>query len=302
MAGHGTRCRNRRCDPRRVPRDTGRRPRAAQGLRFRRPGEGDSPSVVAYEAERRVRLPALRAGWLTQTFVHWSFPPETVQALVPEQLVVDEYEDAAWVGLTSFVMADVRLPGVPAAVPGLPAFAETNLRTYVRHPDGRDGPWFLSLEVTCPLMPAARGIGAPYHPGLLEVSGKGGTVSYFRQEMDGRGRLPAGRPPRRPDRAADGAARVADLAPAGLHPPARRALGDAGGARTVAAGRRHRGAAGGDADRLRRAAGSFWRACGALLGRSQACAAGSLAALCADGRFCLRPGPRRGTAAGGLWG
>ncbi|GHE98999.1 hypothetical protein GCM10014715_64020 [Streptomyces spiralis] len=139
-------------------------------MRFRRPGEGDSPSVVAYGAEQRVRLPALRAGWPTQTFVHRSFPPETIQALMPEQLVVDEYEDAARVGLTPFVMVDVRLPGVPAAVPGLPAFAETNLRTHVRHADGRDGLWFLSLEVACPLMPAARGIGAPYRPGLLEVS------------------------------------------------------------------------------------------------------------------------------------
>ncbi|WP_406724107.1 DUF2071 domain-containing protein [Streptomyces sp. GD-15H] len=134
--------------------------------------------MVAYGAEQRVRVPALRAGWLTQTFVHWSFPPETVQALLPEELVVDEYEGAAWVGLTPFVMADVRPPGVPAAVPGLPTFAETNLRTYVRRRDGRDGLWFLSLEVACPLLLAARAIGAPYHPGTLTVTASGDTVSY----------------------------------------------------------------------------------------------------------------------------
>ncbi|MFD7992628.1 YqjF family protein [Streptomyces mexicanus] len=142
--------------------------------------------MAAYEAEQRVRLPALRAGWLTQTFVHWSYPPEAVRALVPEPLVVDEYEGAAWVGLTPFVMAGLRPPGVPAALPGLPAFAETNLRTYVRHPDGRDGLWFLSLEVACPLMPAARGIGAPYHPGTLEVARKGDTVAYSGRRGTGR--------------------------------------------------------------------------------------------------------------------
>ncbi|MGI5380057.1 YqjF family protein [Streptomyces sp. CA-251387] len=134
--------------------------------------------MVAYGAEQRVRLPALRAGWLTQTFVHWPFRPEAVQALLPGSLVVDEYEGAAWVGLTPFVMADVRPPGVPASLPGLPTFAETNLRTYVRHRDGRDGLWFLSIEVAFPPMVAARAVGAPYNPGTLRVSTDGNTVSY----------------------------------------------------------------------------------------------------------------------------
>ncbi|GHE55613.1 YqjF family protein [Streptomyces capitiformicae] len=134
--------------------------------------------MVAYGAEQRVRVPALRAGWLRQTFVHWAFPPDKVQALLPGELVVDEYDGAAWVGFTPFVMADVRLPGVPALVPGLPTFAETNLRTYVRHRDGRDGLWFLSIEVACPLMLAARAVGAPCNPGTLSVSAKGDAVSY----------------------------------------------------------------------------------------------------------------------------
>ncbi|MFI5683123.1 YqjF family protein [Streptomyces sp. NPDC051636] len=139
---------------------------------------GDSPVVVAYGAEQRVRGPALRAGWLTQTFVHWPFRPEAVQALVPEELVVDEYEGAAWVGLTPFVMADVRPSGIPATLPGLPAFAETNLRTYVRHRNGQDGLWFLSIEVACPLMLAARAVGAPYHPGSLSVRVTDDVITY----------------------------------------------------------------------------------------------------------------------------
>ncbi|WP_244204102.1 YqjF family protein [Streptomyces africanus] len=125
-----------------------------------------------------MRVPALRAGWVRQTFVHWAFPPDAVQALLPGGLVVDEYEGAAWVGLTPFVMADVRPSPVPAVVPGLPTFAETNLRTFVQRRDGTDGLWFLSIEVACPLMLAARAVGAPYHPGVLSVSLDGDTVSY----------------------------------------------------------------------------------------------------------------------------
>ncbi|WP_030665025.1 YqjF family protein [Streptomyces cellulosae] len=134
--------------------------------------------MVTYTAEQRVRVPALRAGWLTQTFVHWPFPPEAVQALVPEELTVDEYDGAAWVSLTPFVMADVRLSGVPASTPGLPTFAETNLRTYVRDRNGREGLWFLSIEVAFPPMVAARAIGAPYHPGTLSITESGGTLAY----------------------------------------------------------------------------------------------------------------------------
>ncbi|UUU27873.1 YqjF family protein [Streptomyces sp. DSM 40750] len=134
--------------------------------------------MVAYGSEQRVRVPALRARWLTQAFVHWPFPPERVQALLPEGLAVDEYDGTAWVSLTPFLMADVRVPGLPAAVPGLPTFAETNLRTYVRAPDGRDGLWFLSIEVACPLMLGARAVGAPYNLGRLRVSRHGDTVSY----------------------------------------------------------------------------------------------------------------------------
>ncbi|WP_181795544.1 YqjF family protein [Streptomyces sp. WELS2] len=123
---------------------------------------------------------------MTQTFVHWAYPVEAVRALVPEPLEVEEYEGGAWVGFTPFVMADVRPAGVPARLPGLPTFAETNLRTYVRHPNGRDGLWFLSLEVACPLMPGARAIGAPYRPGALEVTRSGESVRYTGRGRTGR--------------------------------------------------------------------------------------------------------------------
>ncbi|MER5185504.1 DUF2071 domain-containing protein [Streptomyces sp. NPDC002896] len=91
----------------------------------------------------------------------------------PEQLVVDEYEGAAWVGLTPFVTADVRPPAVPAFLPGLPTSAETNLRTYVRHPHGLDGLWFLSLGIACLLM---LGVWKLSGRDAVRVSGRGGRT------------------------------------------------------------------------------------------------------------------------------
>ncbi|MFD8394338.1 YqjF family protein [Streptomyces sp. NPDC059680] len=131
--------------------------------------------MVSYGPEQRVYFPALHADWLTQTFVHWAYSPEQVQRLLPEGLTVDTHDQWAWVSLTPFVMARMRPPAVPAA---LPSFAETNLRTYVRERDGRDGLWFLTLEVSSRVMLAARAIGAPYHLGHLTLS-RGGDVATY---------------------------------------------------------------------------------------------------------------------------
>ncbi|MEV6837779.1 DUF2071 domain-containing protein [Streptomyces sp. NPDC051133] len=131
--------------------------------------------MVSYGPERRVYVPALRAGWLTQAFVHWAYPPDQVQRLLPEGLVVDTFDGSAWVTLTPFVMAGVRPPGIPAA---LPPFAETNLRTYVRDREGRAGLWFLSVEVACPVMLAARAVGIPYHMGRLALARRSGALAY----------------------------------------------------------------------------------------------------------------------------
>jgi hypothetical protein len=128
--------------------------------------------------EERAWPPVLKAGWLKVTFVHWPYRPVDVQRILPRGLLVDEYDDAAWVSLTPLLMAGVRPAGVPVE-PGVTTFPETNLRTYVRRPNGRDGVWFLSLEVASAVMLAARyAVGAPYHLGDLSVSEHGGTVVY----------------------------------------------------------------------------------------------------------------------------
>lgn len=72
-------------------------------------------------------------------------PAEEVAPLLPQGLTLDTWEGDAWVGLVLFHMTGVR-PWWSPPIPGVSAFHETNVRTYV-HRDGRDpGVWFFSLD------------------------------------------------------------------------------------------------------------------------------------------------------------
>ena len=151
--------------------------------------------MVSRTAEQRVGLPVLEASWLSLAFIHWRVPVEDVQVLLPDGLSVDEHDGSAWVGLTPFRMVDMRPPGISRIttrssggpwiakmprLPGLLSAPETNLRTYVRGPDGRDGLWFLSLDIGNPALAATlrAATGAPYHFGRLTVTHEEDTVSY----------------------------------------------------------------------------------------------------------------------------
>lgn len=97
--------------------------------------------------EDEVRRPVSLQGWSSLTFLHWPCPAEVVQGLLPDRVEVDTFDGTAWVSVTPFLMTGFRLGPLPPFGP-LSTFPETNVRTYVRGPDGRDGLWFLSLEGT----------------------------------------------------------------------------------------------------------------------------------------------------------
>lgn len=154
-------------------------------------------------AEQRVPVASLGASWLTMSFVHWRVDPSEVQVLLPDGLTVDEYDGAAWVGLTPFVMADMSplaapgvpglartfgaLPGLGGRVPDLSTTPETNLRTYVRGPGGEDGLWFLTMDIGNPALAAAlrSSIGAPYNTARLGVERVGDVVRYTGSRVGG---------------------------------------------------------------------------------------------------------------------
>jgi len=134
-----------------------------------------------------VRLPVLVSDWRRVTFVHWPIDPAVVQARLPTHLLVDTFAGSAWLTLTPMVMARV---GPPAPAQWRPLnFAETNLRTYVRAPNGRDGIYFLRILAASAAMTACARLatGIPYRHGDLSVVEHRGTISYGGALKSGRG-------------------------------------------------------------------------------------------------------------------
>ena len=101
-----------------------------------------------------------------------------MQIRLPDGVRVDELDGAAWVTLISFRAHRTRL-AVGPPVPYLSEFTETNLRTYVIGPDGRDGLWFLTLETdSLPTVLAARLIGIPYRWARMTADRAGPHLTY----------------------------------------------------------------------------------------------------------------------------
>lgn len=111
--------------------------------------------------------------WGSMTFLHWP------------GFEVHTFDGSAWVSITPFLLT-FRLAGLPH-VPGMTTFPDTNLRTYVRGPDGRDGIWFLSLEADClPLVVGARArYRVPYRWASMRVDRQGPTVRYRSRRRPG---------------------------------------------------------------------------------------------------------------------
>ncbi len=107
-------------------------------------------------APHRVAIPVMHQTWSTLTFLHWSFAASDLADLVAPPMTLDTFDGRAWVGLTPFVLRDLRPPGLPP-LPWIGHGPETNVRTYVRAPNGRTGIVFLSLDIVrFPAVIAAR--------------------------------------------------------------------------------------------------------------------------------------------------
>lgn len=127
--------------------------------------EGAAPPAAP---PHRVGLPINVHHWDSIAFLHWPFDPDDIAPLVPGTATVLTHEGVAWVGITPFRIR-VRPPGSPI-VPPRWAFPETNMRTYVRGPDGREGLWFLHMEVTALwFVLTLRAFGLPYHRRQMSV-------------------------------------------------------------------------------------------------------------------------------------
>jgi uncharacterized protein YqjF (DUF2071 family) len=74
-------------------------------------------------------------------------PIEALREHLPPELEVDTFGGEAYLGLTPFKVANLRLRGLPP-VPLLSYFLELNCRTYVSHGGEKPGIWFFSLDAS----------------------------------------------------------------------------------------------------------------------------------------------------------
>lgn len=117
--------------------------------------------------------------WQSLTFLHWRYEPATIRPLVPRTVELDTFDGAAWVALTPFLLTDLRPPLVPS-LPWISRFPETNVRTYVRGPDGKPGVWFFTLEADrlLAVLAARATFGLPYRWARMRVSAGESRVEY----------------------------------------------------------------------------------------------------------------------------
>ena len=129
----------------------------------------------------------MRMRWVDLLFAHWPVPVETLRPLIPAGLELDTFGGSAWLGIVPFRMEDVAPRFLPA-IPGLSAFPEINVRTYVRR-GRRAGVWFLSLDAASRLaVEGARlGFHLPYFRASMSAGTEAGWVEYRSQRDDDRG-------------------------------------------------------------------------------------------------------------------
>jgi hypothetical protein len=97
---------------------------------------------------------------------------------IPEILKIDTFDGRAWLGIVPFSMTGVRLRWMPA-LPGLSAFPELNVRTYVTA-QNKPGVWFFSLDAANALAVAvARAtFHLPYFRARMECNEARGWIEY----------------------------------------------------------------------------------------------------------------------------
>jgi uncharacterized protein YqjF (DUF2071 family) len=123
--------------------------------------------------------------WRDLLFAHWPVAKRVVQDRLPPGLVLDLWDETAWIGVVPFRLEGLRprhLPGVPTAT----NFLELNVRTYVRVAD-QPGVYFFSLDASSSLaVTGARAVyNLPYHKAEMTCERAAEWVSYRSQRADG---------------------------------------------------------------------------------------------------------------------
>lgn len=120
----------------------------------------------------------MRMRWRDLLFAHWAVDAAVLRGRIPHGLELDLFDGQAYVGAVPFRMEQTAPRGVPA-LPGLHAFPELNLRTYV-HAGGKPGVWFFSLDAgqKAAVRVARRFFHLPYFDAKFAVKSAGGDIDY----------------------------------------------------------------------------------------------------------------------------
>jgi uncharacterized protein len=112
----------------------------------------------------------MKQTWRELLFLHWRFPPEVLQSILPPGLTLDTFDGAGWLGVVPFFMRNIRPTWFPT-VPWISNFLELNLRTYAVDETGRPGVWFLSLDANrrFAVWWGRTFFGLPYHSAQLRA-------------------------------------------------------------------------------------------------------------------------------------
>lgn len=125
--------------------------------------------------------------WHDLLFAHWPVPPDILRPRLPPGLTLDTFEGQPWLGVVPFRMTGVRPRGIPP-LPGVSAFPELNVRTYVTA-GGKPGVFFFSLDAGSRFaVEAARwSYCLPYYHARMSVSPEGEATRYASRRLDPRG-------------------------------------------------------------------------------------------------------------------
>ena len=133
---------------------------------------------------------AMRMVWHDLLFASWPVRAEVLRPLIPPALSIDTFDGEAWISIVPFRMTGVLPRGVPA-LPGLSAFAELNVRTYVTI-DDKPGVWFFSLDAAnrIAVWAARRTFHLPYYYASMSATHESDGICYA-SDRRGRGDTPA---------------------------------------------------------------------------------------------------------------
>jgi len=125
--------------------------------------------------------------WHDLLFAHWPVPVAVLRKLIPQELALDLYDGASWIGIVPFTMSRVRLRGTPA-LPWVSTFPELNVRTYVTAEE-KPGVWFFSLDAAnrVAVELARLWFHLPYFHARMDSRSKSEGIVYSSRRDDRRG-------------------------------------------------------------------------------------------------------------------